>query len=159
LILKKLAKDRLFLYVVTMSGTTVNGWEFKLLYDGQCPMCRREVDWLRQRNRAGRLAFEDISQPGFEPGRYGLTQEEVLQVMHGVFPDGRIIMRVAAFREAYRCVGLGWLLAPTNWPGLRSLADWGYARFARHRVAIGKFLGHHDCQDGTCDISTGRRPL
>ena len=34
---------------------------FKLLYDGQCPFCRREVDWLKRRDRAGRLVAEDIS--------------------------------------------------------------------------------------------------
>ena len=101
----------------------VNDWQFKLLYDGECPMCRREANWLMRRNRAGHLAFEDISAPEFDPSRYGLTQDQVKGVMHGVFPDGRIVTKVAAFREAYRQVGLGWLLAPTAWPGVRAVAD------------------------------------
>ena len=83
----------------------MNQWRFKLLYDGQCPMCRREANWLMRRNRAGQLAFEDISTPDFDASRYGLTQAQVMGVMHGVFPDGRIVTKVAAFREAYRQVG------------------------------------------------------
>ena len=127
-------------------------WEFKLLYDGQCPFCKREAQWLQRRDRQGRLAFEDISAPGFDASRYGITQEEAMGVMHGVFPDGRIVRKVAAFREAYRVVGLGWLLAPTRWPGLRWVADRFYEWFARNRVAIGRWFGGPACGAGTCAV-------
>lgn len=133
-------------------------WRFKLLYDGQCPICRREAHWLMRRNRAGHLAFEDISAPGFDPSRYGLTAAEVMGVMHGVFPDGRILTRVAAFREAYRCVGLGWLLAPTGWLGLRWVADRAYEWFARHRVRLGQWFGRNACDKGHCAVSSDRKP-
>jgi predicted DCC family thiol-disulfide oxidoreductase YuxK len=132
-------------------------WEFKLLYDGQCPMCRREAAWLQKRSRDGRLAFEDISAPDFDAARYGKSQSELMGVMHGVFPDGRIVTRVEAFRQAYRAVGLGWLLAPTRLPGLSWLADRAYEWFARHRIAIGKRLGVEDCQDGRCEINSKPR--
>ena len=125
-------------------------WKFKLLYDGQCPICRREARWLQRRDRHGYLAFEDISAPDFDASRYGITQTEVMGVMHGVFPDGRIVRKVAAFREAYRVVGLGWLLAPTGWPGLRWITDWFYEWFARNRIAIGRWFGGSACESGTC---------
>lgn len=130
----------------------MSDWQFKLLYDGQCPLCRREAQWLQRRNRPGRLAFEDISAPGFEASRYGLTQAEVMGVIHGVFPDGRIVRKVAAFREAYRLVGLGWLIAPTAWPGLRWLSDRGYEWFARNRLTIGKYFGGPVCETGSCPV-------
>jgi predicted DCC family thiol-disulfide oxidoreductase YuxK len=98
------------------------------------------------------LALEDISAPGFDASRYGLTQTEVMGVMHGVYPDGRIVRKVAAFRAAYRAVGLGWLLAPTAWPGLRWVADRFYEWFARHRVAIGSWFGGPACASGTCAV-------
>lgn len=125
-------------------------WQLKLLYDGACPFCVREARWLRHRDRHGRLAFEDISLPGFDAAKYGLTREQVMGVMHGVLPDGRIITRVEVFRRAYGLVGLGWLLAPAGWPGLRRLADWGYERFARNRVWLGRRLGARACPAGTC---------
>jgi predicted DCC family thiol-disulfide oxidoreductase YuxK len=40
---------------------TMNQWRFKLLYDGECPLCQREARFLQKRNRHGWLAFEDIS--------------------------------------------------------------------------------------------------
>jgi predicted DCC family thiol-disulfide oxidoreductase YuxK len=127
----------------------MNQWRFKLLYDGECPMCRREARFLEKRNHNGLLAFEDITAPGFDPAVYGTTHEELMRVIHGVFPDGRIIKRVAVFREAYRAIGLGWVLAPTGWPGLRWLADRGYEWFARNRMAIGKWFGRN-CDSEAC---------
>jgi len=131
----------------------MNPWRFKLLYDGACPLCRREARFLQRRNRHGWLAFEDITAPGFDPSVYGTTRKELMGVIHGVFPDGRLVQRVAVFREAYRAIGLGWLLAPTAWPGLRWLADLGYEWFARHRLAIGKWFGRHcDSENGYSQI-------
>ena len=135
----------------------MNAWHFKLLYDGDCPLCRREARFLERRNRPGRLAFEDIAAPGFDPAVYGTTREELMGVIHGVFPDGRVVKKVAVFREAYRAIGLGWLLAPTAWPGLNWLADLGYEWFARHRMGIGKLLGR-SCDSGTCEVALPKVP-
>jgi predicted DCC family thiol-disulfide oxidoreductase YuxK len=123
--------------------------QFKLLYDGQCPFCRREIEWLKGRDRDGRLIAEDISTPEFRAESYGLTQDAVEQVIHGVLPDGRIVRRVEALREAYRTVGLGWLAAPTAWPVVSWFADRAYGVFARNRVTLGNLLGrscHSSCK-------------
>lgn len=135
----------------------MNTWRFKLLYDGQCPLCSREAAWLQRRSKKGHLAFEDISAPGFDAARYGVTQNEVMGVIHGVYPDGRVVRKVAVFRQAYREVGLGWLLAPTGWPGLRHIADWGYEWFARNRLAIGRLLGAKECETDRCDAGARKK--
>src|SRR5260221_717716 len=75
----------------------MNEWHFKLLYDGECPLCQREVRWLQRLNSSGHLAFEDISSLAFDPPRYGATREELLGVIHGVFPDGGIVRKVEVF--------------------------------------------------------------
>src|SRR5260370_7492358 len=87
-------------------------WRFKLLYDGGCPMCVREVKWLQFWNRRGLLAFEDISAAGFDPARYGTSKDELMQAMHGIYPDGRMVRALEAFREAYRLVALACPLPP-----------------------------------------------
>ena len=92
-------------------GICMTQWRLKLLYDGDCPFCRREVEWLKAKDKQGHLAFEDIGAIGFDPARYGLTRDAVTQVLHAVFPDGRVVRGVDAIREAYRAVGLGWLAA------------------------------------------------
>lgn len=125
-------------------------WKLKLLFDGACPFCRREIAWMEKRNKNGYLAFEDISASDFHANRYGLTQESVMGVIHGVLHDGRIIKKVDVFIEAYRLLDLAWLVAPLSWPGVRFIANRGYEIFARYRVPIGHFLGARSCQSNTC---------
>ncbi len=134
----------------------MSDWRFKLLYDGECPFCRREVRWLRRLNRRGHLVFEDASSSDFDSSRYGATREQLMSVIHGVFPDGRIVRKLEAFRQAYRTVGLGWLLAPTDWPVLRWFFDGLYALFAHNRVSLGRLFGR-SCATGTCDATARTR--
>lgn len=130
-------------------------WRFKVLYDGECPFCRLEVRWLSRLNGSGRLALEDIAGPDFDPARYDATLAELMGTIHGVFPDGRKTRGLETFRQAYRAVGLGWLLAPTGWPLLRPLFDAMYTAFARCRVRMGRLFGR-SCAGDRCAV--GRRP-
>jgi len=127
----------------------MRNWKVKLLYDGACPICRREMDWLKRRNRRMRLTFEDISDPQFDPGRYGLTREQVNSALHGILANGEVVRGMAAIRRAYRAVGLGWVTAPTALPGIRWDADRLYAAFARHRATLGR-ITRGGCAHGTC---------
>ena len=64
----------------------------RVLYDGECPLCSREIRFLKRRDRGrGRLQFEDISNPDFDPGRYGVEVEELMARIHGVLPGGDLI--------------------------------------------------------------------
>ena len=126
------------------------GWKLKLLFDGSCPFCALEARWMQRRDKNGFLAFEDISQPDFDPARYNLSREEVMGVMHAVLPDGRIITKLEVFRQAYRHLGLGWVLIPAGWPVFRTLANWGYEIFARYRVPLGRLFGGKACRHGSC---------
>lgn len=134
----------------------MNDWTFKLLYDGECPICRAEVRWLSRWNKKQRLAFEDIKGEGFDPAVHGKTLDELMGALHGVFPDGRLVTGAETFREAYKALGLGWVMAPTGWPLLKPLADLAYAVFARHRLKLGRWFGGpgEGCEQGSCRIST-----
>ena len=127
--------------------------DITFLFDGECPLCMREVRLLRRLDRGrGKLGLEDIAAPGFDPGVYGLDQNTVMARIHGVLPDGTVIEGVEVFRRAYAAVGLGWLLAPTRWPGLRQLSDAAYRVFARNRL---RWTGRKDaCTDDACEPQT-----
>jgi predicted DCC family thiol-disulfide oxidoreductase YuxK len=127
--------------------------KLKLLYDGECPYCRRGVAWLKRRDRAGRLAFEDITAVGFDPGKYGLTRDAVMRSLHGVRPDGTVVKGMDAIREACRAVGRGWLVAPTRLPLLRGASNALYRAFSHWRGPMGQLVG--GCSDGSCSV---RRP-
>ena len=135
----------------------MNLWHFKLLYDGECPFCVREVRWLRRWNRLGHLAVEDVSSPNFDPAQYRTSRKELLGVIHGVFPNGRVVSKVEVFRQAYRAVGLGWLLAPTGWPVLRWVFDGLYVVFARYRVRLGRVF-RRSCAHGSCSVPHQQPP-
>jgi predicted DCC family thiol-disulfide oxidoreductase YuxK len=119
------------------------------LYDGECPFCRREAEFLKRFDRKSNLMLEDIAALGFDPEKYGLTQQEVVGVLHGILPDGRVVRRLDTIREAYRAVGLGWLIAPIGLPGIHWAFDRMYGVFARHRIWLGTFLSRK-CQNGKC---------
>ncbi|KAH9317988.1 hypothetical protein KI387_019757, partial [Taxus chinensis] len=43
-------------------------WKIKMLYDGECPLCMREVNMLQARNKLyGTIKFVDISLDGYSP--------------------------------------------------------------------------------------------
>ena len=93
--------------------------------------------FLRRLDRGrNRLVTEDITGPGFDPKPYGVTIKELMGQIHGVHPDGSLVKGMEVIRRAYAAVGLGWLLAPTKWPVLKSISDVAYAWFARNRLRL-----------------------
>jgi len=98
--------------------------DIRVLFDGECPLCKREIEMLRRRDGGrGRIDFEDIAAPDFDAARYGTTLHDLMARIHGVLPDGTLVEGVEVFRRAYTAVGLGWLVAPTRWPLLRPAFD------------------------------------
>ena len=132
----------------------MGGSEIRVLFDGDCPLCKREVRALTRLDRGrGRIAFEDIAAPDFDAARYGTSQEALMARIHGVLPDGSLVEGMEVFRRAYAAVGLGWLLAPTRWPVLRRIADACYRWFARNRLRL---TGRRDaCATERCQVSPG----
>jgi len=126
--------------------------QLTVLYDGACPLCNREIQTLTRLDRGrGRLAAVDIAAPDFDASRYARDLDTLMGRIHGVRPDGEIIEGVEVFRCAYAAVGLGWLLAWTRWPGLRSLSDVAYAWFARNRLRLtGRGAA---CAPGRCRVA------
>lgn len=129
-----------------------------LFFDAQCPVCRREMDSLRERDDAHRLRFEDVRAAAFVVPA-GTTLDSMLDAIHGRTAGGRLVVGVETLRLAYRAVGLGWLIAPTAWPLLRAPSERAYLWFARHRFAMPAWLGlaalggrarPTHCNDSTC---------
>ncbi|MGB0715186.1 MAG: thiol-disulfide oxidoreductase DCC family protein [Phycisphaerae bacterium] len=138
-----------------MTTKTANqGWEFKIFIDYACPLCKHEAEFLRKLDKGrGKLVFEDISSPDFDASQYGTSYDEMMGSIHGLKSDGKLINGVEVFRCAYGAVGWGWLLAWTDWPVLRSVANLGYRLFARIRLRL---PGRH-CDSGICRVPV-RRP-
>jgi predicted DCC family thiol-disulfide oxidoreductase YuxK len=128
-----------------------------VLYDHSCPMCRTEMQRLKQRDSRDRLRLVDASAADFDAAAWGFDRRALMQALHVRTADGRWLKAMDAIRHVYRQVGLGWLLAPTGWPLLRGLADRLYRLLARHRYRItrGLALTSRGACDETC-VRSGR---
>ena len=119
-----------------------------LLYDGQCPLCRREIAWMRTRNGRGLLGFQDIHAADFEASALGVSVEQLMAEIHGINTDGSLIKGIDVFAIAYSAVGFGWLAAAIRSRWLRPVFKCLYAWFARYR----RRLKRTNCQTGQCGI-------
>lgn len=116
---------------------TPNQWKIKLLYDGDCPLCLREVDFLRRKDAGrGLVALVDIADPNYcSEDNGGVSFDAAMGRIHAILPDGTVIKNVEVFRQVYAVLGIGWLYAPTKWPGLGWLVDKVYDFWADRRLA------------------------
>lgn len=119
-------------------STATPTWQIKLLYDGQCPLCVREVNFL-QKHDAGRglVDFVDIAAPAYRPEDHGgVDFETAMGRIHAVLADGTVIKNVEVFRRVYAVLGMGWVYAATGWPLIGPLVDWLYGIWANWRLAL-----------------------
>ncbi len=115
--------------------------ELTMYYDGQCPLCLAEVEFLQSRNAAGKLAFVDITQTGFSHAEHSISCEAAMAQIHGRTADGRLLVGIPVFATAYKLANLpvlAWLLS-RRW--LMPVLQPSYVLFAKHRQTISKRIG------------------
>ncbi|KAL6281168.1 hypothetical protein ACE6H2_018049 [Prunus campanulata] len=117
---------------------TPQNWKIKMLYDGDCPLCMREVDMLRERNKLyGTIKFVDISSGDYSPEEnQGLDYKTVMGNIHAILSDGTVVTDVEAFRKLYEQVGLGWVYAITKYEPIATIAGAIYGVWAKYRLQI-----------------------
>jgi predicted DCC family thiol-disulfide oxidoreductase YuxK len=138
--------------------TDVATARFEVFFDGECPLCVREIRMLGRLDRRHRIRFTDIAAPSFDPSELGVPLEQLMARIHGrdLRGDaGELIEGVEVFRRLYAAVGLGPLVRITRAPVVRHALDRGYDWFAKHRLWL---TGRSDetadagCTDGRCAV-------
>lgn len=117
----------------------------RVFYDGDCPMCRREIAFIDARALPGSLDLIDISESsghGKDKGETGvlppgLDRKTALALMHVQLPDGRVVKGAEAFAAIWERVPRAALLArmAARWP-LRPLLDLAYRAFLLLRPGL-----------------------
>jgi len=112
-----------------------------MFYDGLCPLCQAEIQFLSGRNQAGLLSFVDINSDQYSPERVGISCKQALASMCAQYDDGELIEGVEVFSEAYRRADLPKLAWLFSRPLLKPFWNVTYRLFAKHRHTISALLG------------------
>jgi predicted DCC family thiol-disulfide oxidoreductase YuxK len=118
-----------------------------VLYDGGCPLCRKEIAHYMRIDSAERICWQDIHADRDIPARHGLAWEDTMMRLHVLETGGGIRTGAYAFAAIWdRLPGYRWLSRVLRAvPGMLGLVDAAYMRFARWRW-------RRRCEAGTCDI-------
>ena len=119
-----------------MTIEDTNPKEIEVFFDGGCPLCLREIRFLKRLDRHGRIQFTDIDAPDFSSESCGKTYDELMAKIYGLLPDGSWITGVEVFRRLYTAVGFGPLVVLTRLPVISQIMDLGYYLFAKNRLRL-----------------------
>jgi predicted DCC family thiol-disulfide oxidoreductase YuxK len=129
--------------------TTAETPRARVLYDGDCPLCRKSVAGLRKLDWLGKLDYlnarESANVPAREPP---LEPARLMEEMHLLPPKGnKVYHGFGAFRWMAWRLPLLWPLAPFLYiPGVPTIGNWVYLWVARNRLKL------VPCHDGVCTI-------
>ena len=103
-----------------------------LYYDGNCPLCRAEIDRLR-RFSEGRIELRDVHD--IEPQEVDIDKTELLARLHLMTADGEWITGLKANIRAWRHTPFRRLWNILDWPLVRLVSYPAYELWLRTRNA------------------------
>ncbi|MDX1581751.1 MAG: DUF393 domain-containing protein [Alphaproteobacteria bacterium] len=108
-----------------------------VFYDGNCPLCAREIAFYQRRRGADKIAWQDVSSTPGEDVAPGLSRQQAMARFHVQEGDGDVISGGAAFARlwqalpAFRPFGLVFSVPPFSW-----LLDAAYPLFLKLRPRL-----------------------
>ena len=120
----------------SMAGVIAGDFAIEVFFDGDCPLCLREMAMIQRRDKRKLIRFSDISATGFDTDSVGLCRTVLMSHIHGRLPDGSIVEGVEVFRRLYTVIGYGGVVAISRIPGLSHLLEFGYRIFAAQRFRL-----------------------
>ena len=107
------------------------------LYDGGCPLCRRETDFLKRRDKLGNIKFVDINCDDYDPVNYqNISYEKAMSNLHGILSNGNTIKGLDVLAYSYQLIGLGWIYYPLKIPVISNFLKIIYSFWAKNRLQI-----------------------
>jgi predicted DCC family thiol-disulfide oxidoreductase YuxK len=75
-------------------------------FDGDCPLCRREIALMRRLDRRHAIAFVDVSRAATPDGANCPVDRSVLVARFHALEDGRVVSGAAALAAMWRAIPL-----------------------------------------------------
>ena len=118
-----------------------------VLYDGACPLCRREIDVYRGLRPNTPVCFADVSDPA-SPLPSDTTREQLLARFHVRGSDGQLLSGAQAFLALWAALpGWRWLALAGRLPGAAWAMERLYRFFLRWRPALQRLASRLDQPD------------
>ena len=115
-----------------------------VLYDGACPLCRREIGVYRGLRPNAPVCFADISDAA-QPLPPGATREQLLARFHVRGRDGQLLSGAQAFLALWAALpGWRWLAWAGRLPGAAWAMERTYQLFLRWRPMLQRWASRLD---------------
>ena len=118
-----------------------------VLYDGACPLCRREIGVYRGLQPNAPVCFADVSDAA-QPLPPGTTREQLMARFHVRGRDGVLLSGAQAFLALWAVLpGWRWLALAGRLPGAAWAMERTYVFFLRWRPALQRLASRLDRSD------------
>lgn len=107
----------------------------KLLYDGECPICNREICMLQKKNNQSKIKFVDISSKEFSPSENNnIDYNTAMARIHAVDSKGDCLVGIRAFAAVYASCNLLVTSTLLRIPFIKLFLEPLYRLFAKKRL-------------------------
>ena len=107
------------------------------LFDGGCPLCLRETNFLKSKDELNKIDFVDINNVNYNPVLFkDISYVEAMSNLHGILENGNIIKGLDVLAYSYELIGLGWVYYPLKIEFLAPVLRLFYKFWAKYRLKI-----------------------
>ena len=107
------------------------------LFDGGCPLCLRETNFLKRKDKLNKIDFVDINNCSYNPILFkDISYAEAMSTLHGILENGNIIKGLDVLAYSYELIGLGWVYYPLKIEFLAPVLRFFYKYWAKYRLKI-----------------------
>jgi len=115
-----------------------------VLYDGACPLCRREIGVYRKLRSDTPVCFVDVSDSSVCVPT-GTTRQQLLDRFHVQRENGELLSGAQAFLALWEAMpGWRWLALAGRVPGTTWLMEIAYRLFLRVRPVLQRLVSRLD---------------
>ena len=109
----------------------------KLLYDGECPICNKEICMLQKKDNQTKIKFIDISSKDFSPlDNNNIDYNTAMNQIHAIDGKGNLLIGIPAFAAVYARCQLLVLSTLMRIPFIKSILNPLYTLFAKNRLML-----------------------
>ena len=107
------------------------------LFDGGCPLCLRETNFLKKKDILNKINFVDIINDEYDPIFFNdISYEDAMSNLHGILENGDIIKGLDVLAYSYEIIGLGWIYYPLKIQFIAPFLKLLYRYWAKYRLQI-----------------------